>query len=192
MRYEVFQRICKVLREHLFIYFRVPSSPCVQKHPENLAHASPQPFVVPHGKSLRECRSDNSDLVVGPATCIVKEQSPRALDVLHRWDALQKSAMIAQNSIQVGCNEVWVTKRCSQNFDALQLSGQSRTLPHCLSVSRGVTLPHCLSVSRGVSNSLEDLTGTWLNTTGIPHFDLPEMNSYVRMPPELLLHDGAM
>ena len=65
---------------------------CVQRHPENLAHASPQPFVVPHSKSLRECRSDDSDLVVGPATCTVKEQSPRA-----------------QNSIQVGCNEVWVT-----------------------------------------------------------------------------------
>ena len=74
--------------------------------------------------------SDDSELAVGPATCTVKEQSPRALDVLHHWDALQKSAVIAQNSIQVGCNEVWVTKRSSQNFDALQLSGQSRTLPH--------------------------------------------------------------
>ena len=59
----------------------------------------------------------------------LKEQSPRTLDVLHRWDALQKSAVIAQNSFQMGCNEVWVTKRCSENFDALQLRGQSRTLP---------------------------------------------------------------
>ena len=57
----------------------------------------------------------------------------------------------------------------------------------CNSVGK---LPHWLSVSRGVSNPLEDLTSTWLNSTGIPHFDLPEKNSYVRMLPELLLHDG--
>ena len=29
MRCGVFQRICEVLREHLFVCFRVPSSPCV-------------------------------------------------------------------------------------------------------------------------------------------------------------------
>ena len=89
---------------------------CVQRHSENLAHASSMAKAsVSAGLTTLTWW-----LALPPA---LKEQSPRTLDVLHRWDALQKSAVIAQNSFQMGCNEVWVTKRCSENFDALQLRG---------------------------------------------------------------------
>ena len=63
------------------------------------------------------------------------KQSPCALHVLHRGNALQQCAVIVQDANEMTCHKVCVTQRCSEFFDALLIGGQTTTFPHMLSTS---------------------------------------------------------
>ena len=144
----------------------------------NGTQATPNSVIMACSKLLCQFRPHHAQLVIRATGSAVKQQSPRALNVLQNWDAFQECLVLSQHLEKMSRHEILMSQRSSEHLDPLFRRHQSRSFPHWLKAP-------CIC-----GDGLKGVASPWANATGIPRLDLPEVHSDVGVPVQMLLESG--
>ena len=98
---------------------------------------------------------------IRPRRRTVQKEQPRRLHILEKWNPVQQCLVVSGSTVHVRPHMVRETKRCAQNFEALQMCGQFWTSPHVRMLVHDPRQP------------LQNLTPRRLNPSLVPHVCFP-------------------
>ena len=97
---------------------------------KDVPQALPQACIVRSGKLIRQGRSEGPQIIARPSRSTVEQKQPRTLEVTEGRNSIEQHLVFPSHCLQLSGDEIGMTDRRSQHFDALLSKWDHGTCPH--------------------------------------------------------------